>query len=409
MQGKEDKKESLLRWCRERTSGYAGVNLTASGLAAFSRPWNDGLAFCALLHSYAPDKIGPFDRLDASDAAARERNFELAFRVAGELGVPDLIDVEDMLLCYPKPDSKSVFLYVTTMFNKLRDFHLRPSELAKIGAAKAPAAAASVQPAIGGGARALAPASADVQEEPKQEPKLAPLPHAAHDAHLRPRRGHPVHPAQSANPAPKPAAEPERAPPEPPATGPPETEPDHQQLAAAPPPEPPAAPPAAPPPAAPPQAPPPPRACLWAPEPEPEPAFDLAAERAAVRALKRRISNLPAETGPPAAESLPPPPPPQPPAYAAEQIPAAQEAAPAAADGDAPSPFFSFVRRFPTPHVSVATSRPAATPAPAEVAPSRGLRRGGGGGACAMGEVAPFLAGAPPSTGSGGSGGSGGS
>lgn len=32
----------------------------------FSSSWNDGLAFCALLHSYVPEKI-PFTELDTED------------------------------------------------------------------------------------------------------------------------------------------------------------------------------------------------------------------------------------------------------------------------------------------------------------------------------------------------------
>lgn len=45
----------------------------------FSSSWADGLAFCALLHLYLPDKI-PYDELLAG--GDKRRNFEVAFSVA---------------------------------------------------------------------------------------------------------------------------------------------------------------------------------------------------------------------------------------------------------------------------------------------------------------------------------------
>jgi len=43
-----------------------------------SSSWSDGLAFCALIHSYFPDAFD-FNQLDASDP---RRNFQLAFDTA---------------------------------------------------------------------------------------------------------------------------------------------------------------------------------------------------------------------------------------------------------------------------------------------------------------------------------------
>ena len=36
----------------------------------FSSSWNDGLAFCALMHSYVPDKI-PMNELDSKDKVSK--------------------------------------------------------------------------------------------------------------------------------------------------------------------------------------------------------------------------------------------------------------------------------------------------------------------------------------------------
>lgn len=47
------KRNALLKWCQSRLAGYRGVEVTN-----FSSSWNDGLALCALLHTYVPAKIG---------------------------------------------------------------------------------------------------------------------------------------------------------------------------------------------------------------------------------------------------------------------------------------------------------------------------------------------------------------
>lgn len=46
------KRNALIKWCQERLADYKGIEIKN-----FSSSWNDGLAFCALMHSYLPDKI----------------------------------------------------------------------------------------------------------------------------------------------------------------------------------------------------------------------------------------------------------------------------------------------------------------------------------------------------------------
>jgi len=83
----------------------------------FSSSWSNGMAFCALIHSYFPGAFD-FHQLDPKD---RKKNFDLAFRVAKEKAdIYPLLDVEDMLAMRDRPDWKSVFTYVQAMHRSLR-------------------------------------------------------------------------------------------------------------------------------------------------------------------------------------------------------------------------------------------------------------------------------------------------
>jgi hypothetical protein len=85
-----------------------------------SSSWSDGLAFCALTHHFFPDAFD-FNSLSANN---RQVNFELAFRTADErAGVPQLLDVSDMLLMGNTPDYKCVFTYLNSFLAKVKDIH----------------------------------------------------------------------------------------------------------------------------------------------------------------------------------------------------------------------------------------------------------------------------------------------
>ncbi|MGH0160880.1 UNVERIFIED_CONTAM: hypothetical protein FKN15_064726 [Acipenser sinensis] len=85
----------------------------------FSSSWNDGMAFCALVHSFFPEE---FD-YNTLNPANRKENFEMAFTKAEDLANCDrLIEVEDMLLMGRKPDPMCVFTYVQSLYNHLRRF-----------------------------------------------------------------------------------------------------------------------------------------------------------------------------------------------------------------------------------------------------------------------------------------------
>ncbi|XP_033184907.2 LOW QUALITY PROTEIN: smoothelin-like protein 2 [Bombus vancouverensis nearcticus] len=105
-------KERLLAWCRSKTKEYENVQLDN-----FSTSWNNGLAFCALLHHFRPDAFD-YHSLRPEN---RKMNFELAFTKADELaGIAPLLDVEDMVMMR-RPDWKCVFTYVQSIYRRFKD------------------------------------------------------------------------------------------------------------------------------------------------------------------------------------------------------------------------------------------------------------------------------------------------
>ncbi|NXG42945.1 SMTL2 protein, partial [Psilopogon haemacephalus] len=107
-------KQILLDWCRSKTIGYKHIDLQN-----FSSSWNDGMAFCALVHSFFPEAFD-YNKLDPAN---RKQNFELAFTMAEKMAECErLIEVDDMLLMGHKPDPMCVFTYVQSLYNHLRHF-----------------------------------------------------------------------------------------------------------------------------------------------------------------------------------------------------------------------------------------------------------------------------------------------
>lgn len=104
--GGGSKRNALLKWCQNKVMDYKGIDITN-----FSSSWNDGLAFCALLHSYLPDKI-PYDTLDNKD---KRRNFTLAFQAAESIGIPTLLNTNDMI-AMERPDWQAIMAYVTSIY-----------------------------------------------------------------------------------------------------------------------------------------------------------------------------------------------------------------------------------------------------------------------------------------------------
>ncbi|XP_013006211.1 EH domain-binding protein 1-like protein 1 isoform X6 [Cavia porcellus] len=94
--------QSLLEWCQEVTTGYRGVRITN-----FTTSWRNGLAFCAILHRFYPDKID-YASLDPLNI---KQNNKQAFDAFAALGVSRLLEPADMVLL-SVPDKLIVMTYL---------------------------------------------------------------------------------------------------------------------------------------------------------------------------------------------------------------------------------------------------------------------------------------------------------
>uniref|UniRef100_A0A8C9APX6 EH domain binding protein 1 like 1 n=1 Tax=Prolemur simus TaxID=1328070 RepID=A0A8C9APX6_PROSS len=94
--------QSLLEWCQEVTAGYRGIRITN-----FTTSWRNGLAFCAILHRFYPDKID-YASLDPLNI---KQNNKQAFDGFAALGVSRLLEPADMVLL-SVPDKLIVMTYL---------------------------------------------------------------------------------------------------------------------------------------------------------------------------------------------------------------------------------------------------------------------------------------------------------
>ncbi|KAI3367852.1 hypothetical protein L3Q82_026693 [Scortum barcoo] len=100
------KRNSLLRWCQSRTQGYKNIDITN-----FSSSWADGLAFCAVYHTYLPSHIS-YSTLTPEN---KRENLSLAFKTGETVGVMQTLTVEEMLRA-GGPDWQRVLSYVESIY-----------------------------------------------------------------------------------------------------------------------------------------------------------------------------------------------------------------------------------------------------------------------------------------------------
>ncbi|XP_073421479.1 cytospin-B isoform X4 [Dendrobates tinctorius] len=100
------KRNALLKWCQKKTEGYSNIDITN-----FSSSWSDGLAFCALLHTYLPAHI-PYLELNSQD---KKRNLMLAFQAAESIGIKASLELNELMFT-DRPDWQSVMQYVSQIY-----------------------------------------------------------------------------------------------------------------------------------------------------------------------------------------------------------------------------------------------------------------------------------------------------
>ncbi|XP_045770649.1 cytospin-A-like isoform X8 [Maniola jurtina] len=101
------KRNALLKWCQQKTLGYNNIDITN-----FSSSWNDGMALCALLHSYLGEARIPYVSLSPHD---KRTNFSVAFAAAESVGIPTTLNIQDMIQ-QERPDWQQVMAYVTSIY-----------------------------------------------------------------------------------------------------------------------------------------------------------------------------------------------------------------------------------------------------------------------------------------------------
>ncbi|XP_034412582.1 EH domain-binding protein 1-like protein 1 isoform X10 [Cyclopterus lumpus] len=113
--------QSLLDWCQKATQGHKGVKINN-----FSTSWRNGLAFCAILHHFQPEKIN-YEMLDPYDI---KHNNKKAFDGFAKLGISRLMEPSDMVML-AVPDR----LIVMTYLNQIRT-HFTGQELSVLHIAR---------------------------------------------------------------------------------------------------------------------------------------------------------------------------------------------------------------------------------------------------------------------------------
>ncbi|KAM9354880.1 CD109 antigen [Pholidichthys leucotaenia] len=109
------KRNSLLRWCQSQTQGYKNIDITN-----FSSSWVDGLAFCAVYHTYVPSHI-PYSTLSPEN---KRENLSLAFKTGEAVGIAQSLTLEEMLRA-GGPNWQRVLGYVESMYRHFEIFGRR--------------------------------------------------------------------------------------------------------------------------------------------------------------------------------------------------------------------------------------------------------------------------------------------
>jgi len=102
--------EAILIWCQCRVRNYKGVKIDN-----FTTAWENGVAFCALIHNFFPNAFD-FEKIRPEN---RRENFEIAFKTGERYAaIPDFLTAEDMegMVRDHRVDPKMIFSYVQEVY-----------------------------------------------------------------------------------------------------------------------------------------------------------------------------------------------------------------------------------------------------------------------------------------------------
>jgi len=102
--------EAILIWCQCRTRNYKEIRIEN-----FTSSWENGMAFCALIHNFFPQAFD-FSKIDPKN---RRQNYEIAFKTGERYaGIPDFLTAEDMeaMVVGGRLDPKMIFSYVQEVY-----------------------------------------------------------------------------------------------------------------------------------------------------------------------------------------------------------------------------------------------------------------------------------------------------
>lgn len=100
-------REALLRWARNTTDKYPGVDIKN-----FTSSWRDGMAFSAVLHRNRPDLV---DWRNIREVNTRERLERVFSTFEREYNVNKLLDPQDVDT--NEPDEKSMITYISSIYH----------------------------------------------------------------------------------------------------------------------------------------------------------------------------------------------------------------------------------------------------------------------------------------------------
>jgi len=111
-----ERKRTLLEWA-QTVASYDSLKITD-----FSTSWQNGMAFCSIVHYYQPDLID-WDKLNPEDKLG---NLDIAFQALKTIGIASLLDPASIAT---KPDENAILSYLSAVHSHLSRLPRQPNSI----------------------------------------------------------------------------------------------------------------------------------------------------------------------------------------------------------------------------------------------------------------------------------------